>query len=77
MQRNRVPLGGEWFANTTMEKALATSGVLAGFSLFLGPALTPLRSFPPPGRHVGGRQPAVVVEIVRREALARKLLELV
>jgi putative acetyltransferase len=28
MQRNTVPLGGEWFANTTMEKALATKTVL-------------------------------------------------
>ena len=28
MQRNSVPLGGEWFANTTMEKALATKTVL-------------------------------------------------
>jgi len=28
MQRNTVPLGGEWFANTTMEKPLATKTVL-------------------------------------------------
>jgi putative acetyltransferase len=28
MQRNTVPLAGEWFANTTMEKALATKTVL-------------------------------------------------
>jgi putative acetyltransferase len=28
MQRNTVPLAGEWFANTTMEKPLATKTVL-------------------------------------------------
>jgi putative acetyltransferase len=27
MQRNSVPLGGEWFANTTMEKPLAAKAV--------------------------------------------------
>jgi hypothetical protein len=26
MQRNSVPLGGEWFANTTMEKPLGAQG---------------------------------------------------
>jgi len=27
MQRNSVPLGGEWFANTTMEKPLAAKAI--------------------------------------------------